>query len=100
MGSLIKGVLFMPPNKAPAEDENKTEKQKNKEKEEENKNTVFLDTAHGSKIKLIRCCGRIIRILPARQTEEITNEKNNAFTFVNRNDNCADFLQRGEKAPR
>lgn len=44
----------MPPNKAPAEDENKTEKQKNKEKEEENKNTVFLDTAHGSKIKLIK----------------------------------------------
>ena len=50
MGSLIKGVLFMPPLKAPEEDENINKKQK----EEENQNTVLLDIAHGSKIKLIK----------------------------------------------
>ena len=37
MGSLIKGILFMPPLKPPEEDENINKKQK----EEENKNTVL-----------------------------------------------------------
>jgi esterase/lipase len=57
MGSLIKGILFMPPTKILEEDDyldEKEKEQREKEKEEERKNEVILETAHGSKIKLIK----------------------------------------------